>query len=82
MKAPTCNGCGLPVLALAGQYDMLQAYAIDDHPDRPPASSADDWHRRCLAESPHGAAWARLWRRSYAMRGYGTLHRAPGLNAR
>jgi hypothetical protein len=69
MRLPTCVGCGAVVLEVAGQFEVLDSFYLEEN--TPPEESSGDWHTSCLRESPYGLAWhdARL-KNHVVVRGY------------
>lgn len=72
MFAPRCVACGLPVIELRGQHDVLAAYVVES--GTAPLDSAGSWHTACLTASPAGELWHLALRHSYLdVRGYRLL---------
>jgi len=72
MKHDDCTGCGLPVLELEGQFELVQPYELQH--DELPLDQAGCWHTACLLRSRFGPAWAAVRLRTYRdLRKYDTL---------
>lgn len=76
MKHADCTGCGLPVLELESQFELMQPYEIQN--GEVPVEQAGHWHTACLVASPSGTAWAAVRLRTYTqVRGYQVTSELP-----
>ncbi len=77
MKHADCTGCGLPVLELEGQFELMQAHELESR--ELPAELAGWWHTACLIESSAASAWAAVRQHMYReVRGYEVVAELDG----
>jgi hypothetical protein len=76
MRHTNCVGCSLPVLEIAGQFENLDSYFIEN--GQPDPATAGEWHTVCLIASPMGVTWNEARLRNYrSVRQYETVAELP-----